>query len=101
MALSRPTMVRLLSLLMSEISEECMSASWHMGLEYILWDAVLGKHLWSRWNGITPVQRDMLRELSQELGGWVVWNPDDKSAEDTVFVPISEWQTMYDEHTAK
>ena len=32
----------------------------------------------------------MLRELSQELDGWVVWNPDDKAPEDTVFVPLED-----------
>lgn len=101
MALSRPTLVRLLSLLMSEISEDCMCAGWEIGLEYALWDALLGKPLWGRWNSITPEQIEMLRELSHELGGWVIWNPDPNATEDTLFLPLSDWQKKYADYVAK
>lgn len=101
MALSRPTLVRLLSMLMSEISEECMCAGWEMGLEYTLWDVVLGRPIWSRWEDVTPEQREMLCELSQELGGWVIWNPDPKATGDTLFVPLDEWRKMYADYVAK
>lgn len=101
MALSRPTLVRLLSMLMSEISEECMCAGWIMDLEYTLWDVLQGKPVWSRWSDISPTQLEMLREVSEELGDWVIWNPDPKATEDTVFVSLGEWQRMYAERAAK
>ncbi len=96
MAVSHKTLFALLILLRGEISEECMCSGWEGDLEYTLWDAVLDKPLWIRWQQIVPDQRQMLRELSEELGGWAVCGIGDSEPR---FVQMSDWEKMYAEKT--
>jgi len=91
MALSKKTMVTVLSMLMSEISEDAYCASWEMGAEYAIWDVVHEASSDPRWrDSISPHQTMMLRELSAELDGWLVYDAD---GEDSVrLAPMDEWQ---------
>ena len=101
MALAHATLCNLLAMLMSELSEEHMTAGWEGGLECTLWDALQGKPLWTNWQNIRPDRLEMLREMSAELGGWLVSDYDehDKDYGNLMhglrFVPLSEWQEIY------
>ena len=99
MALSEKTLVTLLSMLMSEISEEAYCASWEAGAEYAIWDVVQGVSSDFRWkDSISTDQMIMLRELSAELGGWLVF---DESSDDYVrLAPMEEWKRAYRVHKA-
>jgi hypothetical protein len=77
--------------LMSDISEECYCAGWMMGLEYALWDMVLGG---SRRYGQSEASEEQvaeMRRLSERAGGWVRWQDDVGE----VFVPLDEWVAEY------
>lgn len=95
------------AVLMSEISERVMCAGWESGLEYTLWDLLQGQPVWSRWNDVTSEERQMLRELSQALGGWVILDHDNGNQDrDSLmyahrFVTLAEWRRMYTEHTVR
>ena len=99
MALSKKTMVTLLSMLMSEISEDAYCASWEMGAEYAIWDVLHETSSNPNWRAsISPHQAIMLRELSAELDGWLVYDAD---SDDSVrLVPMDEWQRIYQAHKA-
>lgn len=108
MAISRETLCGLLAMLMSEISENCMASGWEGNLEYTLWDALLSKPLWSRWqDSITQTDLRMLKELSAEIDGWITWDDQANGNDDTDpmwnrrFVPLDEWQQMYAQHVAR
>lgn len=107
MALSKLTLCNCLALLMSEVSERCMSSGWQMGLEYILWDAVSDKPIWSRWQDITAEELQMMSELCEAIGGWIVWDEEQADTgkfriiQDLKFVPDEEWQSMYAAYAAK
>ncbi len=99
MALSEKILVTLMSMLMSEISEDAYCASWEMGAEYAIWDVVQETSSDWRWkSSISPDQMIMLRELSAELDGWLVY---DESSENGVRrVPINEWRRLCKAHRA-
>ena len=82
--------------LMAGLSEEHWCAGWLSGLEYSLWrvreceahpvpDSVAGFGM----GKITDRQRDLLRLLSDEAGGWWVW-PED--ADEQQFIPLADWR---------
>ncbi len=93
MALSKKTMVTLLSMLMSEINEDAYCASWE------IWGVIHKTSLDPRWrDSIGPHQTMMLRELSAELGGWLVYDVD---GDDYVrFALMDEWHQTYQAHKA-
>lgn len=77
---------------MSRISENCWHAGWMDGLEFALWELLLGG---SRNYGMEEIaERDVttLKELSQVCGGWYYWQ---EGANDAAFVSLAEWETIY------
>ncbi len=83
----------LLRKVMSGISEECWCAGWLRNLEYMLWDAVMGKR-----EGICSVEEiEQLKYLSEKCGGWIIW---DEQAKDERFVPMQEWLRLYEAERA-
>lgn len=82
---------RRLAEFMSEVSEEAYYAGWMVGLEYALWEALLeGRSKYGRLE-LTDEHRRRLRQLSDECGGWIVF---DERVDET-WVPISEWQRRF------
>lgn len=75
--------VRLASL-MSEVSESLYMASWHTGLEFVLWEAVAGRC------ALTGLEEETaeLKRLSDSTGGWVIW---DEGAGSEVWIPLDQW----------
>ena len=82
--------------LMTGLSEENWCAGWMSGLEYSLWrireceehpvpDSVAGMGM----GRVTDRQRDLLRLLSDECGGWWVSAEEDYSIR---FVPLDDWR---------
>lgn len=60
-----------LSQLMSDISEECWCASWLIGTEFVLWEAVLnGPMDWGQGR-INEEQIDTLKALSNRYDCWI------------------------------
>lgn len=88
----------LLRKLMSWISEEQWCAGWLHDIEYILWDAVVGR----RKDICNPQEIEQLKYLSDKCGGWIIW---DEQAKDERFVPMGEWLRLYEakrrEHSAE
>ena len=81
--------------LMSNISEDCWCAGWLNGLEYDLW--VVAKHGPSSYpygqDVISPEQVEQLRRLSEDCGGWFVFNDDVWYGRR--FVPLAEWEALF------
>ena len=76
---------------MSELSEKAYHAGWMTGLEYALWQLVLGQR--GDYGHLTFSSEDAvtLRRQSQECGGWIVFD-DDK---EETWVPLSEWEGRF------
>ena len=89
---------RLLSELMSEISEEWFCAGWIIDLEYTLWTVVTNPTARRQFGmeELSAHQIAQLKSLSESIGGWIMW--DDPVGE--VFVPMREWLTIYDKAVA-
>jgi len=99
MSLSKTTLVTLMSMLMSEISEEAYCATWEMTAEYAIWEVLQGQSLNMRWqDSVTPAYAVMLRELSAELDGWIIL---EAGEDDTKLVFMAEWQELYKIHVTK
>lgn len=79
---------QILADLMSDISEECWFAGWYTGLENILW-----REITEPSGLISEQERTDLRKLSEEIGGWIMW--DDADEIGTVFVPLEQWKKIY------
>jgi len=77
---------------MSELSELAYYASWMMDLEHALWRAV--EEGPRSYGHLMIGEADVaeLRRLSQDCGGWIVW---DTEAEET-WVPMADWLRRYD-----
>jgi hypothetical protein len=76
---------------MSELSEEAYCAGWMLELEYALWEALVdGRSEYGRLE-LTDEHRSRLRQLSDECGGWVVF---DEVTEET-WLPTAEWQARF------
>ena len=74
---------------MSAISEERWCAGWMQNLEYVLWDAVIGR----REDICSPEEIKQLKYLSEKCGGWIVW---DEQAKGERFVPMQDWLRLYE-----
>jgi len=82
---------RALADFMSDLSEEAYCAGWMEGLEYALWEAVLGvRRDYGRLH-FTGAQQARLRELSDCCEGWIVF---DEDTEET-WVAREEWQGRF------
>jgi len=79
----------LLARLMSDVSEERWCAGWLGGLEYILWDAVLGRQK----SACSSEEIEQLKYLSEKCGGWIIWDEQSKGEK---FVPMQEWLRLYE-----
>lgn len=74
--------------LMSDISEDLYCAGWMSGNELRLWQAITdpnddrcyGMGLIEEW------QINRMRELSEQTGGWWVWE------DDAAFISVDEWK---------
>jgi len=89
--LSRETVVASLIDLMSEISEDHYCAGWMSALEYDLFGIVVGDRL--NHYGLGPIDVEKiqrLRELADELDGWVHWTDDGEK-----FIAKDEWLKLY------
>jgi hypothetical protein len=79
---------------MSAISEERWCAGWMQNLEYVLWDAVIGR----REDNCSPEEIEQLKYLSERCGGWIVW---DEQAKGERFVPMQDWLRLYEAQRLK
>ena len=92
--------------LMSEISEECYCAGWEGGLEFSLWSLItddLESGFGQCDRGDIQSHLDMIKLLSDRLGGWWIWNPDDDCdwAKVNTWVPLEEWKVTYAKHKGR
>jgi hypothetical protein len=90
---------------MRDISEECYCAGWMGGLEFSLWslitdDLEAGYGMYERQH--IQGDLDMLKSLSDRLGGWWIWNPDPDCnwSDVNLWVPLEEWREMYAQRKA-
>lgn len=76
---------------LSDISEQAYYAGWMRGLEYELWEAVVsGPKTYGRIE-ITDEHIAKPKELSNNCGGWIVW---DEESEET-WITIEDWITHF------
>lgn len=75
--------------LMSDISEDCYCAGWMHGNEFRLWQAITDPKDDRRYgqSDIEEWQVNRLRELSEQTGGWWVWEEDNRA-----FISLDEWR---------
>lgn len=71
------------------ISEDHYYAAWYSGIEYQVWAAIHGRSLPLPQDTITRLQ-----DLSDAVGGWVAWLPDDEGTYSVRHVPRDEWVPM-------
>ena len=86
------TLQRALANEMSRLSEECYCAGWMTGLEYQLWEVVLGSRTEYGLHQFTSEEITGLRELSALCGGWIVWSDEEQ---EEVFIPIEKWEAIF------
>jgi hypothetical protein len=77
---------------MSDLSEQAYYASWILGLEYVLWSAIVDEPRKYGRLDITDEPVAKLKELSDACGGWVIFN--DEKGE--TLVPLDEWFHLYE-----
>jgi hypothetical protein len=95
-----------LAQLISDISEDTEFARWHTGVEFMAWRWVLARPPadFGRMAGVVRVQDvNRMRELSEQIGGWVHWREHEigELDDDEVgvrFIPMDEWLKLYAEH---
>jgi hypothetical protein len=74
---------------MSEISEECLCASWIHGIEYRIWDAITqGDPGPGHPYKMNPRLLRRCQQLADEVGGWIRWTNGPQ------FVPMVQWLEM-------
>ena len=76
---------------MSELSEEAWRAGWMDGLEFALWEVVLGQRQKYGCIEMTSDQRSKLRSLSEQCCGWIVY--DDDSGE--TWISLDDWKSRF------
>jgi hypothetical protein len=82
-----PAAVRL-ARLMSRLSEEHFFAGWHMGIEAYLWRCVVDNVICE----IGKTAIDTLRMLSNDCGGWFIW---DEDAGEEVWISKDQWLLIF------
>ena len=91
---ARNTAAQHLLLLIGEISERTFCAGWMAGLEFYLWDAVIGGLLTIKMDDVAIDLLDRedvvdLRQLAGASEGWWVWDDGPR------LVGLEEWKAMY------
>jgi hypothetical protein len=76
---------------MSDLSEEAYCAGWMEGLEYALWEAVIGLRRDYGRLDVTEEQRARLHELSDSCQGWIVFDND----KEETWLALDEWEGRY------
>lgn len=76
---------------MSELSEEAWYAGWMQGLEYALWEAVLGLRTDYGRLTMSEEHRTRLKRLSDACSGWIVF---DEHTEET-WVSLENWMIRF------
>lgn len=77
--------------LMSAISEEHWCAGWANGLEFDLWKRIKSENpLPYALKQIDPELLKKLRELSEEIDGWIYTD----ETFNAHFIPMAEWEDM-------
>jgi hypothetical protein len=76
---------------MSDLSEKAYYAGWMRGLEYALWQLVLGERGDYGHLSFGSDDAGILKRLSQACGGWIVF--DDEKEE--TWVPLAEWERRF------
>lgn len=77
---------------MCRFSESGHYAGWNVDIEFYLWQAVNGGSKEFGARTITEAEIAHLKTLSQQSGGWWCWS---NSSAKAVFLPIDEWQEIY------
>ena len=80
-----------LAQLMSELSEKAYYAGWMSGLEYALWQVVLGQRADYGQSTFNSQDVSKLLRLSEACRGWIVF--DDETEE--TWVPLAEWKRRF------
>jgi hypothetical protein len=78
---------------MSDLSEEAYCAGWMDGLEYALWQVVLGERSDYGQTTFTSKHATDLRRLSASCGGWILF---DEEREET-WVSRADWERRFEE----
>ena len=86
-----------LAQLMSNISEKGYSAGWMQGLEFALWEALIGGDKNYGRHRITQSEIEELKSLSEKCSCWIVF--DDNHEE--LSMKIKEWQREFNEGKSK
>lgn len=86
--------------LMEDISEECHSAGWHIGLEQAIWGALQDGNPRYGSGSMNPATLTQIQCLSEDLDGWVVFVDNDfhdipNDLCGRYFIPMNEWREMY------
>jgi hypothetical protein len=76
---------------MSDLSEDAYCAGWMAGLEYALWEALLGARTGYGMLELSDEQRARLRQLSDDCAGWIVF---DERAEET-WLAMPDWAQQF------
>ena len=76
---------------MSDLSEEAYCAGWMQGLEYALWEVVVGERGEYGRLVMSLEHRTRLRALSVACGGWIVF--DDETEE--TWIATAEWEQRF------
>lgn len=90
---------------MSELSETVYCSSWEVGIEFEIWNSILGTPFCLQEETIDTGTRERFRKwidglkvLSNQCGGWWIWRGEDR---DGKFIPLSEWLPMFAEWEKK
>lgn len=82
----------------TRISEAGCYAGWNIDVEFFLWQAISGGSREFGALAITEQEIAYVKTLSEQSGGWWHWNDE---SEKTVFIPMNEWQEIYQNFSEK
>ena len=77
---------------MSDLSEEAWFAGWMDGLEFALWNAVIGGSRDYGRLAITDEHIEQLRRLADAAGGWVIYDREDEET----FLAMEAWTNRFE-----
>jgi hypothetical protein len=76
---------------MSDLSEEAYCAGWMDGLEYALWEVVVGARADYGRLAVTEEHRTKLKTLAEGCGGWIVFD----DATEQTWVSHADWNARF------
>ena len=89
---------------LSDLSQESVAARWLNDLEFMVWQDMMNRRLVADllvspeglvFPPLDEAEKIELRQLSEAIGGWVVYDPQD--AEDrAAFVPLADWVVRFE-----